>query len=592
MFKIIQNFNWIIISSFLCILLGIITFLTFINQGFVPLNDKNLQILLIIDVILLLTFFYLIFRNILRLYSARKRNKTGYQTNIKYISLFSLFTFIPSLLIAIFSLFLFNFGVQNFFNDQITKAVNNSYDVAKNYLEESKKTVESDVFLMSIGINRASSLFYSDQNRFKNIVKSERLLRRVDEVFLIDSTGNIIFSDTRNPDIEFKIPNDKDFDKALEGVPVIISNNLENKTAVMIKLNSLIDTYLYISRNIEPEILNYLNETEEAVNFYYSVENSQTGIKITFAIIYIIVVTLLLFLSTSIAISFAGRLTKPIINLIGASENISKGALNTKVPEIETDQEFKMLNKNFNNMIDRLKRQQEKLLASERHSAWENVARKLAHEIKNPLTPIKLSIDRLQEKYANKIKEGQNDFKNYLDTINRQIDDIQNLVDEFSHFARMPSPIFKKMNVVSVVKRAVDFSKMSSKNNINFKDDNNFININGDEEQLYRVFINLIKNSEESIDEKKEKEPDFKGKIDVDIEENSDYIDIKLSDNGIGIKDIKKAMTPYFTTKKSGTGLGLPIVNKIINEHSGNLFFNNYKVGAEAIISLPKFNEK
>ena len=592
MFKIIQNFNWIIISSFLCILLGIITFLTFINQGFVPLNDKNLQILLIIDVILLLTFFYLIFRNILRLYSARKRNKTGYQTNIKYISLFSLFTFIPSLLIAIFSLFLFNFGVQNFFNDQITKAVNNSYDVAKNYLEESKKTVESDVFLMSIGINRASSLFYSDQNRFKNIVKSERLLRRVDEVFLIDSTGNIIFSDTRNPDIEFKIPNDKDFDKALEGVPVIISNNLENKTAVMIKLNSLIDTYLYISRNIEPEILNYLNETEEAVNFYYSVENSQTGIKITFAIIYIIVVTLLLFLSTSIAISFAGRLTKPIINLIGASENISKGALNTKVPEIETDQEFKMLNKNFNNMIDRLKRQQEKLLAAERHSAWENVARKLAHEIKNPLTPIKLSIDRLQEKYANKIKEGQNDFKNYLDTINRQIDDIQNLVDEFSHFARMPSPIFKKMNVVSVVKRAVDFSKMSSKNNINFKDDNNFININGDEEQLYRVFINLIKNSEESIDEKKEKEPDFKGKIDVDIEENSDYIDIKLSDNGIGIKDIKKAMTPYFTTKKSGTGLGLPIVNKIINEHSGNIFLNNYKVGAEAIISLPKFNEK
>ena len=592
MFKIIQNFNWIIISSFLCILLGIITFLTFINQGFVPLTDKNLQILLIIDVILLLIFFYLIFRNILRLYSARKRNKTGYQTNIKYISLFSLFTFIPSLLIAIFSLFLFNFGVQNFFNDQITKAVNNSYDVAKNYLEESKKTVESDVFLMSIGINRASSLFYSDQNRFKNIVKSERLLRRVDEVFLIDSTGNIIFSDTRNPDTEFKIPNDKDFDKALEGLPVIISNNLENKTAVMIKLNSLIDTYLYISRNIEPEILTYLNETEEAVNFYYSVENSQTGIKITFAIIYIIVVTLLLFLSTSIAISFAGRLTKPIINLIGASENISKGVLNTKVPEIETDQEFKMLNKNFNNMIDRLKRQQEKLLASERHSAWENVARKLAHEIKNPLTPIKLSIDRLQEKYANKIKEGQNDFKNYLDTINRQIDDIQNLVDEFSHFARMPSPIFKKMNIVSVVKRAVDFSKMSSKNNINFKDDNNFININGDEEQLYRVFINLIKNSEESIDEKKEKEPDFKGKIDVDIEENSDYIDIKLSDNGIGIKDIKKAMTPYFTTKKSGTGLGLPIVNKIINEHSGNLFFNNYKVGAEAIISLPKFNEK
>ena len=90
----------------------------------------------------------------------------------------------------------------------------------------------------------------------------------------------------------------------------------------MIKLNSLIDTYLYISRNIEPEILKYLNETEKAVDFYYSIENSQTGIKITFAIIYIIVITLLLFLSTAIAITFARRLTKPIINLISASESI------------------------------------------------------------------------------------------------------------------------------------------------------------------------------------------------------------------------------------------------------------------------------
>ena len=105
----------------------------------------------------------------------------------------------------------------------------------------------------------------------------------------------------------------------MEGVPVFVTDNLENKTTVMIKLTSLVDTYLYIPRNVDPEILRYLNETEEAVSFY-SVENSQIGIKITFAIIYIIVVTLLLFLSTSIAITFASRLTKPIVNLIGASD--------------------------------------------------------------------------------------------------------------------------------------------------------------------------------------------------------------------------------------------------------------------------------
>ena len=163
-------------------------------------------------------------------------------------------------------------------------------------------------------------------------------------------------SNVRDITDEFIIPSDEDYDLALEGKQVFITNNLENKTTVMTKLTSLVDTYLYISRNIDPEILRYLNETEEAVSFYYSVENSQTGIKVTFAIIYIIVVTLLLFLSTSIAITFASRLTKPIINLIGASDAISKGALDVKVPNIDADDEFKQLNTNFNSMIDRLKK--------------------------------------------------------------------------------------------------------------------------------------------------------------------------------------------------------------------------------------------
>ena len=151
-------------------------------------------------------------------------------------------------------------------------------------------------------------------------------------------------SNVRDITDEFIIPSDEDYDQALDGNQVFIDNDLENKTSVMTKLTSLVDTYLYISRNIDPEILRYLNETEEAVSFYYSVENSQTGIKVTFAIIYIIVVTFLLFLSTSIAIVFASRLTKPIINLISASDAISKGTLDVKVPNIEADDEFKQLN--------------------------------------------------------------------------------------------------------------------------------------------------------------------------------------------------------------------------------------------------------
>jgi len=591
MFRIIKNFNWIILSSFLCIFMGIVTFLTFINEGFVPLNDQNLQTLLIIDIFLLLIFFTLIFRNFYRFYYTGKKNKKGAQTNLKYISVFSLFTVLPSLVVAIFSLFIFNFGVQNYFDKQITKAVNNSFDVAKNYLEESKDNVLSDLILMSVGLNRASGFYYSNPNRFKQIMRSEKILRRIDDVYLIDSVGNILMSDVRDITDEFVIPADEDYDLALEGKPVFITDNLENKTTAMTKLTSLVDTYLYISRNIDPEILRYLNETEQAVSFYYSVENSQTGIKITFAIIYIIVVTLLLFLSTSIAITFASRLTKPIINLISASDSISKGALDVKVPELETDEELKLLNKNFNQMIERLKEQQDKLLTTERYEAWESVARKLAHEIKNPLTPIQLSIDSLREKYKNKLTKDSKNFEKYLETINRQIKDIEKLVNEFSNFARMPRPIFKKIDLTQLINKSLDFIKLTSKNSINFK--NNAIDkfINGDEEQLNRVFINLIKNSEESFEELNQKDPNFKGNIDIEIASNNDYIIIEVNDNGSGITDAKKAMTPYFTTKKKGTGLGLPIVTKIINEHDGNFTIKNRKKnnGTKVIISLPKY---
>ncbi len=572
--------------------MGIVTFLTFINEGFVPLTDKNLQALLTIDIILLVIFFSLIFKNFYRFYYSGKKNKKGSQTNLKYISVFSLFTVIPSLIVAIFSLFIFNFGVQNYFDRQITKAVNNSYDVAKNYLDENKDNVLSDVILMSDGLNRASNEYYSNPALFKNVIRAEKILRRIDDVYLIDSLGNILLSDVRDITEEFIVPSDEDYNQVLDGKPVFVSNNLENKTTVMTKLTSLVDTYLYISRNIDPEILRYLNETEQAVSFYYSVENSQTGIKVTFAIIYIIVVTLLLFLSTSIAITFASRLTKPIINLIGASDSISRGALDVKVPELETDDELKQLIKNFNLMIERLKEQQDKLLITERYEAWESVARKLAHEIKNPLTPIQLSIDSLREKYKEKLSSDSRNFEKYLETINRQIKDIEKLVNEFSNFARMPQPILKRVNFFQLIKKSLELTKISSNTPINLISKTREVFINGDEDQLNRVFINLIKNSEESFLEYSKKVPNFKGIIDIEISANNEYIVCRLTDNGPGITDAKKAMTPYYTTKKTGTGLGLPIVSKIINEHFGNFSIKNKKneSGIVIKITLPKAN--
>ena len=241
-------------------------------------------------------------------------------------------------------------------------------------------------------------------------------------------------------------------------------------------------------------------------------------------------------------------------------------------------------------MIERLKNQQEKLIINERHEAWGNLARKMAHEIKNPLTPIQLTIDRIKNKYSDQIIEkDQNNFKENLKIINNQIKQIENLVNEFSDFARMPKPILKNNNLVNILSENIKLlSEVDKSIRISFSKNTEKVLFNCDKEQIGRVFFNLIKNSVESIRQKTEKDPNFDKKISIEIFDNNDHIKIILIDNGVGFNEIKKnikeILNPYFTTKKDGTGLGLSIVNKIINDHNGELNFFSISNGAKVEI--------
>ena len=591
MIHIIKNYKWVIATSLICIIFGLLTFFTFTNQSFITLRDLNLQILLIIDSVLLLLFFGLIVYETYKTIGERKKKKLGSGVNLKYILYFSSTTLLPSIIIAVFSLILFNVGLQRYFDDKMKNIVNSSSELAKNYVEQTRNSIEADILLMVLDINNNSSLYYENPKRFLNLLTSQRLIRRLDEVHLIDSSANIIMSNIVNPNISFVPPTEEAFEISLNGKPVRIADTNTNRTSALIKLSNFIDTYLYIVRFMDPKVINYLTQTGEAVSFYFSIQESKTGIKITFGIIYLLVVTLFLFLAIIISINLASRLTTPIINLIGASEKISAGDLNAKVPIIDTDDEIKNLNANFNLMIEKLKKQQDKLIMSERHMAWESIARKLAHEIKNPLTPIQLSIDRIKEKYLNKIDEKDNSFSEYLSTIAKQIKDIEFLVNEFSDFARMPKPIIKNMNLNKLLLRSINLHKLSEINiKFSLSETKPSFEISGDEEQLNRVFINLIKNSIESIQEKKIKNAHFKGKITIDIKDDSDYIYVTIVDNGVGFEKVDKAkmLTPYYTTKKQGTGLGLAIVTKIVNDHNGTILFNTIRNGAKVEVILPK----
>ena len=584
---------YLIILFIITLSIGFLTFLTFIDKGFIELNDQNLQYLLILNIILLVSLFLFIFSEIQKAIK-NDIDKDGLKSNKKYITYFALFTLIPSVLISIFSLFLFSFALEKYFDKKVTTVVNNSYELARSYVEEIRNKIQSDIVLIAFDTNKSKKFLNDNADEYKRFLNTQKIIRDVDEIHIIDVDKKLLFTTINNSQF-FVPPVDKALNLVLEDDrPLKIINAPENISAAIMRLQNFDDRFLYVVKYLDKEISKYLTESQEAINFYYTVEEKSTGIKISFAIIYIIVVSVLLFVSISIAIRFSSRFFRSINNLIYASSSIGEGNFDAKVPEVKTDKDLEILNKNFNLMIDRLKTQQEKLIINERHEAWGSLARKLAHEIKNPLTPIQLTIDRLREKYSNLLKEKDSEnFKDNLKIINNQIKQIGNLVNEFSDFARMPKPTLRENNLVHLLKENIKLLKeLDNSIEIDLSSNSEKIILNSDKEQISRVFLNLIKNSIESIQQKVENDSNFNKKITIELTENDGHIKLIIVDNGIGFgkfsQNIKDILNPYFTTKKNGTGLGLSIVNKIINDHNGKIEFIPRNDGAEIKINFIK----
>jgi len=593
MIEFIKKNTFISLIFIITLTLGFVTFLTFIDKSFFKLRGQNLELLLFANVVLLGVFFYMIFKEVSTSLKIDV-DISGSKANRKYITFFALFTLIPSILISLFSLFILSFALDKYLDKKITTAVNNSYEIAKSYTEEVRTKTQSEIILIAYDLNKSVNFLNTNINQFKSFLNTQKIIRDVDEIHLIESDGTLYLTTLEDSSL-YKAPLPEALKMVLNDKrPLKIINAYKNQTASIIMLENFEGKYLYIVKYLDQKISQYLLESQEALNFYYTVLNKKTGIKISFVFIYLVIVSLLLFLSISIAIRFSSRFFRSINNLIIASSNIGKGDLNTKVPEIKADKDMEILNKNFNLMTDQLRAQQEKLIISERHEAWESLARKLAHEIKNPLTPIQLTIDKLKNKYSDNIKtEQKEDFTKSLKIIGKQINQIENLVNEFSDFARMPKPILKDNNLIILVKDNINLIRELDNNiSINFNFNIDKIILNSDNEQLSRVFFNLIKNSIESIQEKRLINKDFKGNIDITLNDNVLDISFIIIDDGLGFKifkdSIKDILNPYFTTKKKGTGLGLAIVNKIINDHNGFIEFTSIENGAKIQIKFIK----
>ena len=312
---------------------------------------------------------------------------------------------------------------------------------------------------------------------------------------------------------------------------------------------------------------------------YFEKQNELNNEVSVFLSALVNIYVLLFAITVLVTIFISSLITKPLLLLQEKMSGIRLGVINEKIAYSEKD-EIGQLVGEYNRMIDELADSAERLSRSERESAWREMAKQVAHEIKNPLTPMKLSVQHLLRTF----KENKQDFalvERISNTLIQQIDTLSNIANAFSNFAKMPQAVPEKVNVAEIMQQVIQLYNTGVE--IEMKSvEGAFVMV--DKDQFIGIFSNLLKNAFQSIPE------DRQGKISIQISRSEDRIVIEISDNGVGIPENQrdKIFVPNFTTKSSGMGLGLAIVRNIVEETNGKIWFTSiYGVGSSFFVSLP-----
>ena len=228
-------------------------------------------------------------------------------------------------------------------------------------------------------------------------------------------------------------------------------------------------------------------------------------------------------------------------------------------------------------------------LVAQRQAAWSDVARRIAHEIKNPLTPIQLATERIKRRYSKQIETDAEPFDELTGTIIRQVGDLRKMVDEFSSFARLPKPVFRQEDSVDLVRQAMFLQEVANPEiNYAFAAEGQIPQIECDRHQFGQAMTNVMKNAAEAVEARAREEGEgYRGRISVEMGANDTLLTVTVTDNGVGLpKTSESILEPYVTTREKGTGLGLAIVKKIVEEHGGDLAFSSAAEGRGTIATL------
>ena len=583
--ELLRKYNASTIAIFLLIPAAILssaaTYYNIADESYIVGPDPGSVIkLVLLDLIILLALAVLIARKIFKNLVYRVNDKLGGRLRNRVIVMFSLVAAIPTIVISIFSAYFFNFGLQSWFNQRLENMLHYSVNLSDAYISEHTLQMKKTAVSVAEDLGDMYYDFVHAPHLFSKVLNAQAELRYLDEAIIFQRVSNTILAQTSMSfALAFlNIPAHM-LSLADEGEVVVIKSD-PTRIRTLIKLREYNDTYLLIGRMIDPKLVDYANKIHFAVDDYEKINSNLTSLQIQFSIAFIAVAMLLLVIAIGGGMVFAGQIIDPIRRLLIATEKLQKGDLSVKVLEGPKNDELSILSRAFNKMVQQLDRQQKDLLVAQRALAWSDVARMVAHEIKNPLTPIQLASSRMQQKFEGEVSDKEA-FNKYVQTILRHTRDIGNILNEFVNFAKMPSPNLIRTDLVTLLREIVEArSMLNDKIEYSFQTTEDFLGFKCDPTQIHQVIINLLKNSEESIESK-----GLEGKIKVVLAKQGTSVIIDVVDDGRGfpLDIISKATEPYFTTRVKGTGLGLAIVQKIVADHHGQITIGNIPEGGAAI---------
>ncbi|WP_299924641.1 PAS domain-containing sensor histidine kinase [uncultured Pelagimonas sp.] len=703
----------------------ILAFVTFLVLG--PLDqsasDISLRLIILADLIYVMFLASMVLGRVARMIAARRAKSAGSRLHLRLTAAFALMALLPTVTVAVFAVLTINIGLETWFSNRVQNVVGASLSAAEAYEEEQRQGLVQDVWALGGFLDaKQRGRFIADFGELRQDLSQGQgqIQRGLREAYVINSAGEIQVRGERSYLFDYEQPPQWAFDNlGADGVSVIADWE-NNEMRALVELRTFPDGYLYVSRDIDGELLKLLDETQETAQFYQQQESERGRRLFDFALLYLGFAVLLILAATWAGLWFAERLSRPVGRLTGAAQRVGGGDLDVQVIEEEGDDEISMLGRYFNQMTRQLKGQREELLentrqierrqrlfdsvlssvtsgvvgldaegkvtfvnrsaerllgwhenhradpiavavpefgalfdrirgegremvqeevkvsregrmehllvrfsrrrradgslegyvvafddvtdlvSAQRTAAWGDVARRIAHEIKNPLTPIQLSAERIKRKFSRQLDETSADqLEDMTGVIIRQTGDLRRIVDEFSKFARMPEPERKHEDIGDLLRGAVLLQE-NGQPDVKFVSDIARKPMPGDLDatMIGQALTNLIKNAGEAIESLHREgapeghQPEIR--VTADIVDNA-RVEIRIMDNGIGLpEDRARLFEPYVTTRDEGTGLGLPIVKKIIEEHGGTLaletapaFEEGANVGAMAVIQLP-----